>query len=194
MLNLNRGNFQAHPFHIVSPSLGLFTKKNTKFRAFSVSSKLQGVDPGSEDIDSTQDLWVKFEGDKKGADEYFTQKRDSISKGYRGDSNSGAASGVGPKELEKWLNHNNSLLDKLDQQKEDVMDELFPEYGSSQKDDSKNDDSKNDDSKQDNSKNNGSGDDETGHINPGSSSNNQFKQDSSGVYPTDFSSSEPFDD
>jgi len=137
-----------------------------------VSSKLQAVDPNSEDIDSTTEIQTKFQGDKQGAEEYFTQKRDSIIRGYRNDSNSAAASDVKSDELEKWLNIKNSLLEQLALQKEDVMDD-FPDSVTSPKDDSKNDDSKNEDSKQD---------------------NNQFKQDSSDIYPTDFSSSEPFDD
>lgn len=86
----------------------------------SPNGDLVNVDNGLK-LDRTCDI-VEYCQDRRGVDEYFTKKEDSIRESFRTDSNEAAASGTSVSELQHWLSAKNDLLDDLSSQKIDVLD------------------------------------------------------------------------
>lgn len=189
-------------------------------RGFSVSSKLQVIDSqeGSE-LDFTDDLVDAFRNDKDAMEQYFTAKENSIISQHRIDTNSAREDGVSESELSLWLEQRNALLAELRSQKEDVKD--LAGMSDSDRDSESENEPDNTNNPDASATTDGTSGNNTGSYVNGAgasvngastsvngvgttgngvgttgnhSSEDNFRQDSSDVYPTDYSSFDPFED
>jgi len=140
------------------------------------------VDPlNGTQLDRTRDvsLYCKTQAQ---AQEYFHTKEESIKSSHRQDSNTAAADGVPASELSGWLERKESLLLELAGQKSDVYDD--------------NDFSDDNDSRKGggNGGTGGASDGGDDGASEGDDGSSDFPQDSSDIVPTDFDSSDYYDD
>ena len=169
---------------------------------------LQTPKNGTE-LDSTSEI-VDSCANSKEVEKYYETKKESIQNTHRTDSNSAAASGTSSAELTKWLDHKNSLLEKLYFQKDDVYD--LGEFsdsqasiiGSDQDSDSDQDPgedspkvSNNDTSSKlsnNDTSSNVSNNDTSSNVSNNDTSSNSFTQDTTDIVQTDFDPSDYYED
>lgn len=91
-------------------------------RYFTTSKRKNVNSKNGRELDRTQHIVDYHNGDKGRIEKYFEEKKHSIVKAYRDDSNSAAATGVSASELNQWLNDHKERLEELEGQKDDVHD------------------------------------------------------------------------
>lgn len=162
-------------------------------RGFVRSVPLSVNPENGRDLDRSADIADAYHGDKDALETYFRDKKASIRRDYREDTNSAAIDGVKASELHSWQVNRDDLLEQLEEQKDDVFDLASVTYSSSEDEDSSEDVANSVDENM-SSHNNTSSPSNLNAVESVSEDSSYHPQDTSDVVQTDYTSFEPFDD